>query len=271
MSKNSLPLISTITPCFKMKRFIPSFLENIPKQKAFDRLQVVLDHNEPDDEEISWIESFNKKYPGKIKHIIKEKVVPIGISMNDCIAKSDGDYLAIWNIDDERTNDSIEQQIHAMDRNQNCDIVHGSFISTDKFGTNFGKLIESNGFDRSEYLRSMLLGPFFAFRKNLLSKCGLFDEQLKSGADFDFAIRAASHAREISYTRFPLGYYLNERNGLSTRGDGLQETERTVIELRYRIFDKIDQRFIERANSYDVQNLHIGEKKISAISYMDKT
>jgi hypothetical protein len=158
-----------------------------------------------------------------------------------------------------------------MDRNQNCDIVHGSFISTDKFGTNFGKLIESNGFDRSEYLRSMLLGPFFAFRKNLLSKCGLFDEQLKSGADFDFAIRAASHAREISYTRFPLGYYLNERNGLSTRGDGLQETERTVIELRYRIFDKIDQRFIERANSYDVQNLHIGEKKISAISYMDKT
>lgn len=269
MQNSNLPIVSTITPCFRMKKFLPRFLENLPRQKSFDRIQVVLDHNEPDAEEISWIESFNRKYPGKIKHIIKEKVVPIGASMNDCIEASDGEYLAIWNIDDERTVDSIEQQIHVMDANENCDIVHGSFIITNKFGTNFGKLVESSGFNRSEYLRSMILGPFFAFRKSIISKCGLFDEQLRSGADFDFAIRAAKQAREISYTKFPLGYYLNEGNGLSTRGDGLQETERTVIEMRYGIFDKIDPRFIERAKSYDIQNILRRGEKIDSSFYME--
>lgn len=269
MSESSLPIISTITPCYRMKRFLPDFLSNLPKQQVFNRIQVVLDHNEPDAEEISWVEAFNKKYPGKIKHIIKERVAPIGSSMNDCIDAADGDYLAIWNIDDERTPDSLKQQIDAMDRNENCDIVHGSFIITNKFGTNFGKLVEASGFDRSEYLRSMILGPFFAFRKSLVSKCGLFDEQLRSGADFDFAIRAAKQAREISYAKFPLGYYLDEGNGLSTRGDGLQETERTVIEMRYGILDKIDPRFIERTKSYDIQNVVIRGEKIDANSFME--
>lgn len=269
MLKDNKTMISTITPCYKMKRFLPDFLSNLPKQKAFDRIQVVLDHNEPDQEEISWVEDFNKSFPGKIKHIIKEKVVPIGKSMNDCIDAADGDYLTIWNIDDERTDNSLKQQIDIMDRNQLVDIVHGSFIMTGKFGIHYGKLIESCGFNRTEYLRSMILGPFFAFRKNIILKCGYFDEQLKSGADFDFAIRAAKHAREISYTKFPLGYYLNEGNGLSTRGDGLQETERTVIEMRYGIFDKIDHRFIERSKKYDIKNLHFKGEVIPAISFME--
>ena len=65
-------LVSTITSCYKMKDYLLPFLNNLPKQVAFDRLQVVLDHNEPDEEEVSWIEQFNKKYPGKIKHMIKE-------------------------------------------------------------------------------------------------------------------------------------------------------------------------------------------------------
>ena len=268
MSRNSSPLISTITPCFKMKRFLPAFLSSLPKQKAFDRIQVVLDHNEPDEEEISWVSEFNVKFPGKIKHIIKEKVVSIGKSMNDCIENSDGEYLTIWNIDDERTSNSISQQINIMDKNQKCDIVHGSFISTGKFGSHQGLLTESYGYERVEYLRSMLLGPFFSFRKSLVLKCGIFDEQLRSGADFDFAIRAAKNSDEISYTKFLLGYYLNEGNGLSTSGNGLQETERTVVELRYGIFDKVDQRFFEKAKKYDIKNIHVGNSRFTANSFM---
>ena len=268
MSRIDKPIISTITPCYKMKRFLPSFLSNLPKQNSFDRIQIVLDHNEPDEEEIFWVQEFNQKFPGKIKHIIKEKVEPIGKSMNDCIENSDGEYLTIWNIDDERTQDSIEQQVRILDSNRECDIVHGSFIITPKFGSYFGQLVESNNYERAEYLRSMLLGPFFAFRKNLIHKSGYFDEQLRSGADFDFAIRAAKHSREICYTKFPLGYYLNEMKGLSTRGDGLQETERTVIELRYGIYDKVDQRFVEKAKQYDVSNIHYKNNKLPAISYM---
>ncbi len=37
----------------------------------------------------------------------------------------------------------------------------------------------------------MILGPFFMVRRTLLDKTGWFDEQLKSGADFDLAMRMA--------------------------------------------------------------------------------
>lgn len=268
MSSRETPVLSTITPCYRMKRFLPSFLENLPLQKYFDKIQIVLDHNEPDDEEIRWIESFNKRYPGKIKHLIREKVIPYGESVNECIRNSDGKYLAIWNMDDERTADSLSQQIDLMESDPDCDIVHGSFVITNQHGLKWGKLIESNGYVRSEYLRSMILGPFFSFRKDLTNRCGLFDEQLKSGADFDFAIRAAYHANHISYTKFLLGYYLDEGKGLSTRGDGLQETERTVIELRYGIMDKVDRRFVEMASKYDINNIHVKSDRIPAISYV---
>ena len=35
----------------------------------------------------------------------------------------------------------------------------------------------------------MLLGPFFMFRKSLLSKTGKFDEQFFTGNDYDLAMR----------------------------------------------------------------------------------
>jgi len=263
-------MISTITSCYKMKDYLLSFLNNLPKQTFFDRLQVVLDHNEPDDEEVSWIEQFNKKYPGKIKHTIKDKVVPYGMSVNECIRNSDGDYLTIWNIDDARTFDSIQSQARVLDNDQSVDIVNGKFIITNKFNLQWGKLIDHSLYPRSEYLRSMILGPFFMFRKSLIEKCGYFDEQLKSGADFDFAIRASSNSDKIEHANAILGYYLDEGKGLSTRGDGLQETERTVAELRYGILDKVDGRFIERARKYDVENIIVLGEKIPAISYMRK-
>lgn len=260
--------ISTITSCYKMKKYLLPFLNNLPRQEAFDRLQVVIDHNEPDEEEVSWIEQFNKKYPGKIKHSIKEKVVPYGFSVNECIRNADGDYMTIWNIDDSRTFDSISSQAQILDTDDRTDIVNGSFIITNQFDLKWGKLVDHSHHPRSEYLRSMILGPFFMFRKNLTEKCGLFDEQLKSGADFDFAIRAAHNADKIGYSRSILGYYLDEGKGLSTRGDGLQETERTVIELRYGILDKVDQRFVEAASKYDIKNIEILGKKKPASSYV---
>ena len=263
-------LVSTITSCYKMKDYLLPFLNNLPKQVAFDRLQVVLDHNEPDEEEVSWIEQFNKKYPGKIKHMIKDKVVPYGMSVNECIRNADGDYLTIWNIDDTRTFDSIASQAQMLDSDQEVDIVNGSFIITNKFDLRWGKLVDHSHHPRPEYLRSMILGPFFMFRKSLVDKCGYFDEQLKSGADFDFAIRSAHHANKIGYSSAILGYYLDEGKGLSTRGDGLQETERTVIELRYNILDKVDHRFVERASKYDITNISVLGKKIPALSYMRK-
>jgi hypothetical protein len=74
---------------------------------------------------------------------------------------------------------------------------------------------------------------------------------LRSGADFDFAIRLAFHGKG-AMTKENLGYYLNEGLGASTRPNSLQPVERTVIELRYGIYDKIDYNYLPEAVRYNI-------------------
>jgi hypothetical protein len=109
-------------------------------------------------------------------------------------------------------------------------------------------------FPESEYKRSMLLGPFLMFKKSLCKKAGYFDEQLKSGADYDFSIRLAYNGTVVQADDM-LGYYLNEGKGASTRPDSKQPLERTVIELRYGVFDKLDMSYIPLTINYSIPHI----------------
>jgi glycosyltransferase involved in cell wall biosynthesis len=237
-----------------MQKYLKLFLEKLPEQTYFEHIEVILDHNEPSDEELKWIDEFQKKHPGRLKHIKIEKVDPIGISMNRCIREASGDFLAIWNVDDLRTPTSLEAQSKILLEHPDISIVHGPYKVVRKFGSMDGEFISSKGLPESELTRSMIVGPFFMFRRALCEKAGLFDEQLRSGADFDFAIRLAMHGK-VAMTETELGYYLNEGLGASTRPNSRQPVERTVIELRYGIYDKIDYDFLPSSQQYSVPYL----------------
>jgi glycosyltransferase involved in cell wall biosynthesis len=251
--KNNI-LVSTITPSFRIKKYLELFLNELPKQTYFDKLEVVLDHNEPDEEEISWVKEFQTKYPGKLKHIIVNPVEPIGTSMNRCIREASGKYVTIWNVDDLRTPDSIEQQADLMEKNPGIDIVYGDFLIVRSFGAKNGKLISTKNISKTELTRSMILGPFFMFKKSLCQKAGFFDEQLKSGADFDLALRLAFNGRAAMAPGL-LGYYLDEGKGASTKPDSLRPIENVVICSRYGIYDKIDKFLYPQATRYNIPYL----------------
>lgn len=227
------PLISTITPCFNMGKYLPLFLEELPRQTIFDQIEIVLDHNDPTDEELDLVKQFQQNYPGRLKHIITTPVEPIGVSMNTCIKESSGDFLTIWNVDDLRTPYSIEEQLKHHKRT-GCDFIHGNFVIVNQFGSKYGKYIDHTQYtgDNPEVKRAMAFGPFFMFKKELLKKTGMFDEQLKSAADYDLCMKLVRNS-DVECVPKVLGYYLDEGKGASTRGDGLQQLERTVVEMRY--------------------------------------
>lgn len=241
-----------------MKKYLKKFLEELPRQTMFDQIEVVLDHNEPDPEEVAWVKEFQTKYPGRIKHIIVAKVDPIGTSMNRCIREASGKYVAIWNVDDLRTPDSIQLQYHELEKDPAVGIVYGDYRIVRSFGETQGSLV-GGVFPEAELTRSMVIGPFYMFRKSLVEKSGYFDEQLRSGADFDLAIRLAFHAKAAragGKNAALLGYYLNEGLGASTRPNSKQALERTVIELRYGIYDKIDYDLVPMsATGYNIPNI----------------
>ncbi len=255
------PLVSTITACFRMQRYLKDWLEALPRQTFFHEMEVVLDHNEPTEEEVEWVRAFQQQYPGRLKHIIVNKVDPMGVSWNRCIREASGELLTIWNVDDLRTPESVEQQADVLLNHSEISIVYGNYRIVNAFKSTAGQLIEHLAIPPSELTRSMILGPFFMFRKSLCQIAGYFDEQLLSGADFDLAIRLALHGKAaIAFGE--LGYYLDEGLGASTRPNSKQPVERTVIELRYGIYDKIDYGYLPHAAMYNIPYIcNFGEWK----------
>jgi len=250
--------VSTITPCYKMGDYIAKFLNELQHQTLFPNFEVVLDHNDPEDWEVELVEAYIKKYPkGVIKHIITRPVDPIGVSMNTCIKAAAGEYLTIWNVDDLRTPESLENQMKVLDENDDVDMANYNFQIVTSFGSKLGQQIDHTIATENDYKRGMLLGPFFMFRKSICERAGYFDEQLKSGADFDFAVRLA-HNGKTMFAEGNGGYYLNEGKGASTSGD-LQPIEKTFVYVRYGIEDKIKNegcdRYMDRAMEYDVENI----------------
>jgi hypothetical protein len=39
--------------------YLKKFLDELPKQTYFENIEIVLDHNEPEPEEIEWVKEFN--------------------------------------------------------------------------------------------------------------------------------------------------------------------------------------------------------------------
>ena len=254
--------VSTITPCYNMSKYMKGFLDNLSTQTHKD-LEIVLDHNEPTDEEIMLVEDYNKKHDN-IFHIQVEGVDPIGISMNRCIEFASGDYLCIWNVDDLRTPDSIEVMAKALDENPDVDFVYGNYVIVPNFGGTEGQYVDETGRE-DELTTGMILGPYFMFRKSILEKSGVFDEQLVQGADYDLALRLAFNGKGL-HLPINLGYYLNEGLGQSTKPNSKQPIERTVIELRYNI-RVLEPHLVPETREYDVMNIIVDDEKIPVSNF----
>jgi len=208
------PIVSTLTSCYKGEKYLPLFLEKLPEQTAFDRLEVVIDLNEPSDEELRLVREFQEKYPGRLKYTVQEKVVPYSASWNNCIRAASGEYLAIWNIDDLRTPRSIEAQARVLDERPDIGIVHGRYKVVPSFGSTEGPYQDRTKLPKSEATRRFMFGPFYMFRRSLLERAGMIDEQFRSSADLDHCIRLALNA-DFTSTDEDLGYYLMANRGLS--------------------------------------------------------
>jgi glycosyltransferase involved in cell wall biosynthesis len=260
-------LVSILTPCFRGERYLEGYFEAVLAQTVLDSVEVVLVHNEPSPEERSIVDRVMAEHPGLVRHIVvpdgwscdrvsergSRSIENVSRSMNLGVAAAEGRYIALWNVDDIRVADSIEAQVRTLEEHPDALMTYGDMVMVPRYGDTSGELIVSPGFDRETFMRGCF-GGFQMWRSDAFAITGPFDEQLRSGADFDLWVRFAANGTLVR-TPQVLGYYLNAGTGLSTARDGLQPTERTVIEMRYGMLDKIDRRYLGKAGSYRVSEL----------------
>ncbi|OPX64998.1 MAG: putative glycosyl transferase [Methanomassiliicoccales archaeon PtaB.Bin134] len=262
------PVVSTLTSCFHGEKYLPLFLEKMPEQKAFDRLEVVIDLNEPSAEELRLVRQFQERYPGHLRYTVQNKVVTYSASWNNCIRNSTGEYLAVWNIDDLRPEDSIEKQAALLDANPEIGIVHGKYTVVPRFGDMDGDVFRNyRPVENWEATRRFIFGAFYMFRKSLVEKAGYVDEQFRSSADFDHTLRLSLHTRS-AVVDGNLGYYYMANTGLSNNPNSRIDVENFVIRMRYGIYDKLWFHYLAAASDYDIYRIQNGNEWIHVSKYV---
>lgn len=245
-------LVSVLLSYYKGEEYLETYLTNVSQQTFARYIQLVFVGCLLSDSEKAIIKKFEDKI--RIKKVFLDELKPQSECWNIAIKESDADICCIWNIDDLRTDSSVENQFNKLSLDETTDVTFGLFVISKKLGDGFGQLIDHSKYDAQEYHRSFLLGPFFMFRKSVCNSVGYFDEQLKSGADYDFAVRLAKK-HKIEMIQTIDGYFLDAQKGLSTRGDNRQPIERTVVELRYNILDKVDAKYVPLTKEYKINEI----------------
>ena len=244
--------ISIITSCFRAERYIQQFFEAVNCIESPESVELILVHNEPSETELEIVEKYKLLLKPEFQHIVVPVRETIYASWNRAIHNSDAEYLAIWNIDDYRPPDSLLRQARTLNDNFEVGLTYGDQIRIVKLRQRQGKVTIAPEFNKHDFLRGCVEGTFVMWRRNLIEKVGLFDEQFKSGGDFEYWVRLTTNGIIMKKTPGIIGYFLDESEGASTDRSGLQPIERTVVELRYGIFDKIDFNYVRKAKKYKI-------------------
>jgi glycosyltransferase involved in cell wall biosynthesis len=245
--------ISVITSLYRSESFLEQYLTYFSSLVNIRETELVLVHNDATPEELEILE---RCITGSM-HVTHLKVDREGLyaSWNRGIVEAKGKYIAIWNVDDIRTPESLLVQKEALE-NSGAVMCYGDFYGTRKYGTYPEKLYEYGAWEdcQKEALKRHIIGCFPMWRKELHNKTGYFDEQFKLVGDYEFQLRVAS-GYPLVKANGVLGYYLEYAGHKLSSNRRLQHKERTVVEIRYRMYNKILMHFLPFLLKYKVNHI----------------
>lgn len=213
-----------------------------------DRLSIILLMNEATPTEREICNMYQKQSPDLFQVVFTERET-IGASLNRGLRAAKKEYVAYADVDDRRPPDAFEKQLATLEKYPDADFTYGDFIVVKSPDQLQGKRIKTPEFDLLEFTRSSCVGPGHFFRKKILEKTGYYDEQLRSGADFDFQIRAAFNCR-FQKTDGVVAYYLQDTRLWSASKTPWQAIDACAIYLRYGIYDKINYDLVSYMTHY---------------------
>ena len=229
--------ISIITSLYRCSAFLRSFLEHYARIINPEECELILIHNDPTQEELAILrDGLNDCMT--VKHVTVERE-GLYTSWNRAIQLAKGKYLAIWNVDDIRTPDSLFEQMRALDNSQAV-MCYGDFYGTRQYGTYKEKLYQYPQYEQGikEAFKRHIIGCFPMWRRDIHERIGYFDEQFKLVSDYEFQLRVI---RSFALIKAPglLGYYLEHAGHKLSSNRSIQQRERTTVEYRYRMYNKI--------------------------------
>jgi glycosyltransferase involved in cell wall biosynthesis len=119
------PKLSISTICFNQAQFIGQALDSVLMQKASFEYEVVISDDCSTDATRKIIADYQRRWPDKIKPLLREKNVGMQRNGIETIERCRGEYLAFLEGDDYWTDpNKIQMQVDYLDAHPDCSLVH---------------------------------------------------------------------------------------------------------------------------------------------------
>jgi glycosyltransferase involved in cell wall biosynthesis len=256
--------VTVLTSIYKSELYLKSFLQNLDSQIGIDSCELIFISTEASGFERKLLEEFTQVHPNA--KLIYTKY-PFGIyeAWNIGIEVSSSKYITNWNVDDQRSFDSIFHQFNFMEENQHVDIGYQDLFYV--FSPNLSwEQIQNIGLKTrmaSVSLPALMTGacpphngPIW--RRELHDSVGLFDPQYRSAGDLDFWIRCALKDKKfLKMSKVHSSYFYNpEGMSTSSQSPGISEVSKIINSHMNAFIEKVERsnKELKRALETDFDN-----------------
>ena len=166
--ENKLPLVSVVMPVYNARLFVADAIESILSQTYQNfELVIVDDHSKDNSREI--IESYQKRYPNKIRVIYLPKTLDKSgdCATNTAIKQARGTYIAKMDADDIASPLRLEKQVEFLEAHKDIFLVGTQAYVIDRDGNNIGEKhnpTTHNEIYNQYFLYNCIIHPSIMFR-----------------------------------------------------------------------------------------------------------
>jgi glycosyltransferase involved in cell wall biosynthesis len=237
--------VSVIIPVYGTAHFVAEALDSVLNQTYSDYEIIVVNDGSPDSK---LLEEFLKPYRERITYIVQENRGLAG-ARNTGVESSRAKYVAMLDSDDRWHPEYMASQLSILEADASVDVVYPNAVrfTAGRTGTIRYSDAYPVGGDIS-FLRVLarecqIYGGVTARRETLL-RVGLYDEDLRSGEDFDLWLRILKAGGRIVYNDHVLAYYRIREGSLTSNEVPLA---RNILKLLNKLGTKMELSVEERA------------------------
>jgi len=177
--------VSIITVCLNSEKYIEDTIKSVLKQ-TYDDIEYIIVDGMSTDNTLNIIEKYRSLFKGRLT-VISEKDTGIYNAMNKGIEKANGEIIGIINSDDWYEVDAVANIMEIYNKNKES-VIYGAMVNRKE---NIITKIEIGSY--KELPNCMISHPTVFVPQNLYLKFGLFDEQFRIAADYDFMLKLFSN------------------------------------------------------------------------------
>jgi alpha-1,3-rhamnosyltransferase len=178
---NRKPLVSVIVSSYNHEQYIEECILSILNQ-TYPNIELIVADDGSKDKTAEAIEALKKKYDF---YFIKQKNQGLAKTLNRCIARANGEFIAPFGSDDVMLPERIATQVEYMGGKPEVGVCAGNIEQIDFKGNPLPKRNKNRTFRRLSFedifcaKKDGAPAPTLLFRKDVLLSVGGFDPQVK--------------------------------------------------------------------------------------------